>query len=691
VKREMMQIVKRMVLASAMTLVFGILIAAVKPQVVKAAAEAPTVSGTDIYANETPIIIEAGTDVTKTRIKNASSGSYVTISGATGDAKSGYDLSEYTIYGGKKRTSTDTDGHIRYNTSVIMTGGKVFNIYGGNKTTLGLSGNFYFDTSVEIKGGTVTGKLYGGSYGGQNSGATNVTITGGVIATIYGAGDREGSLLNDATVKISGGSVTTVYGGGKIQEVKGNTNIEITGGTVTTVYGGGSSATTPGDSVTGNRNGIICLTGTSVNTTTFENLLYRGENAWSIKGSPVISAGNNIVIPVGSSMTIPAGSTLTINEGAVLNNNGTITIENGATLTNNGTLSGSGVIQYAKEVAVTSYPEQVGSLTGAGTYYKDKYATVTAGSATGYYFAGWYQATTESPYYTGKALSEDANYTFTVTDNTNLVAVYSQSPVLKATVNFTSFYGQVLISMQLNSCDRVAFPSGPSRYGYSFTGWSMTEDGLREQIEGGSSVITVSPVYTLDDMTYQVNVTQGTGGGSYKINDVVTAKAANPEEGMKFLYWKDDTSGKILSYLSTYQFYAMDDISITAYYDSTSVSVDANGIAGVVKIKTNSSTQRTSFVTFHTVPEDCSIKYAGIIATSDATIGMSGEGFTKDNATYVRGKEWNGTSYRFTWTKNVSDGKTWYVRAYLIYTDATYTEVTIYSDMEYASLSGSSK
>jgi hypothetical protein len=86
-----------------------------------------------------------------------------------------------------------------------------------------------------------------------------------------------------------------------------------------------------------------------------------------------------------------------------------------------------------------------------------------------------------------------------------------------------------------------------------------------------------------------------------------------------------------------------------------------------------------TFVSFSTVPEGCTIKTAGIIATDVESIGTSGTQFTDTNAKFVRGSAWTGDSVRYTWTKsNVNAGDTWYVRAYLVYTDANGNSHTIY-------------
>ena len=49
---------------------------------------------------------------------------------------------------------------------------------------------------------------------------------------------------------------------------------------------------------------------------------------------------------------------------------------------------------------------------------------------------------------------------------------------------------------------------------------------------------------------------------------------------------------------------------------------------------------------------------------------------------FVRGMSSDKKAVRYTWTKgNVQSGETWYVRAYLVYTDSNGNVHTVYGDM----------
>ncbi len=101
---------------------------------------------------------------------------------------------------------------------------------------------------------TFTGNIYGGGALGSVEGNTNVIIKGGVITgNIFGAGEGESGHPNKAkvegtdnivTVNIENGAIReNVYGGGNLAVAKANPTINISGGAISeNVYGGGFGA-----------------------------------------------------------------------------------------------------------------------------------------------------------------------------------------------------------------------------------------------------------------------------------------------------------------------------------------------------------------------------------------------------------------------------------------------------------------
>ena len=294
----------------------------------------------------------------------------------------------------------------------------------------------------------------------------------------------------------------------------------------------------------------------------------------------------------------------------------------------------------------------------------------------------------------GMVVSRDKSYAFTVTGKETISAVFNTKLENKATVVFESYYGQVIARDQYAEGSTLAETPGlPFRYGYTALGWdyngdgtySASEDTFAKALERGfdseDKLVKILPVYQLNETTYRITVENGTGAGNYRQNEVVTVVANAASEGNKFSHWADG-DGNILSYNEKYQFYAAKSITVTAVYVEDTEKVEAKGTTEIVDKYADKANGKLIFVSMSTVPEGCTIDKAGIIATNVESVGTSGDGFNADTAVYVRGNAWTGNAYRFTWYKsNVGSGENWYVRAYLVYTDAEGNVNTVYGDM----------
>ncbi len=294
----------------------------------------------------------------------------------------------------------------------------------------------------------------------------------------------------------------------------------------------------------------------------------------------------------------------------------------------------------------------------------------------------------------GTILSRESKYSFVVTGKETISAVFNEIVDNKVTLIFESFYGQVIATKQLASDEIANNPDLPVRTGYTALGWDFDGDGkitendtLKNAIEIGlkldSRTVKIVPVYELIDETYTITVENGTGSGTYNQNDIVTAVAKEAETGMKFSHWKDNANGNILSYNEKYVFYVSENTSIMAVYVETGTKVDAKGATNIVGLNQTDVSKgkgKLSFVSMSTVPNGCKINKAGIIATNNFELANSNE-FTDKKATFVRGMSSNKKAVRYTWTKSVQSGETWYVRAYLVYTDLNGNVHTVYGNM----------
>ena len=188
------------------------------------------------------------------------------------------------VYGG----SNDAD--ITGNVSLLIKGGHIKNVFGGNNTGHSISGSI--TVTVDWSQGSCTNNYLGNVYGGGNQAAY---------------GDQNNNKGNYPLVKIQNGTVTQgAYGGGlgATAIVYGNPQVQITGGEVGAVYGGGNAAAVNGNTVV------------SVSNATVTGSIYGGGNAASISGTTSVTVSSGTIgtgIYGGCNAQGNVGSTATVN------------------------------------------------------------------------------------------------------------------------------------------------------------------------------------------------------------------------------------------------------------------------------------------------------------------------------------------------------------------------------------------
>ncbi len=165
--------------------------------------------------------------------------------------------------------SGDANGTSVGNIQIDVTGGTVSTIRGGNSSSGKVPGTFEAESvKINLTGGEVTGKIYGGSQlaadsiavvvdGGQAAdiyagskyaavGTASIEVKNGTVGSIYGGGaggtdDIGYSTVETSAIRVSGGTVNgDIYGGGTEGDVTTSATVTITGGTITSdIYGGG--------------------------------------------------------------------------------------------------------------------------------------------------------------------------------------------------------------------------------------------------------------------------------------------------------------------------------------------------------------------------------------------------------------------------------------------------------------------
>ena len=288
-----------------------------------ASASTPVLDGKKVYANGTPITIEAG-----------SSSSTASVWYMDGSTKTyvAQDVENAVIYGGCNGESLDSD------TNITMTGGSVYAIYGGGIYVNDASKSYVNNVNISISGGTVS---YGVFASNRNwvKGNVNITVTGGNIDAVFGC------------------TLVSQVNAGDNQEyckVSGNTSVTITGGTVRTLnIGDGYSP------VDGVKTGIVTISGVTLTSKSsfnavndYDNLYVNDGTTFMVKGNVTLPENTKLIIPSGETFTLNGSTTIAAPYGIV--NNGTINIEPGWTtsynIENNGTLNISTLYTNSKGI-----------------------------------------------------------------------------------------------------------------------------------------------------------------------------------------------------------------------------------------------------------------------------------------------------------------------------------------------------
>lgn len=279
-------------------------------------------------------------------------------------------------------------------------------------------------------------------------------------------------------------------------------------------------------------------------------------------------------------------------------------------------------------------------------------------------------------------------YIFTVAKDETLTAVSNTSE--KMTIICESYYGQVIKTyvVDLTEFSSLDYPEVPTRFGYTGGEWTNkpTEFATNTVVTVKADNYTATSVAT----DYTVTANQGTVSKfgatmgdetslSCALNDHVTVQAEVASEGMKFYCWKD-VDGNILSYTSTYSFYVTKSVQLTANYVEETTIPDETATALIIDSAYDSTNQITRFVALLSVPDDCTITYAGIVATNDSSVK---DNLTKDNAKLIRGTT-DSTNPHVRYTLNIvnKNAKTMYARAYLVYQNSNGDTIEIYGDVE---------
>ena len=218
-------------------------------------------------------------------------------------------------------------------------------------------------------------------------------------------------------------------------------------------------------------------------------------------------------------------------------------------------------ISYSCYVAASVNEENFGTVTGAGIYGYGEEATLVATPNEGYKFLNWTENDT--------IVSEEAEFTFVVTDNRNFVANFELLKYeVTASVNDEEF-GSVTGAGIYGYGEEATLVATPNE-GYKFLNWTENDTIVSEEAEftfvvkGNRNF--VANFVTLHEVTLSVNDENfGTvsGAGIYGYGEEATL-VATPNEGYKFLNWTENDT--IVSEEAEFTFVVTDNRNFVANF-----------------------------------------------------------------------------------------------------------------------------
>ena len=291
-----------------------------------------------------------------------------------------------------------------------------------------------------------------------------------------------------------------------------------------------------------------------------------------------------------------------------------------------------------------------------------------------------------------KIVSTSPEYTFTLGSNTELRACTSPKNTGNdnAMVVFKTAYDQVLTAKRYGNDEEIVFPMGPSKTGYKFIGWSMTQAEIRAAM-AENDYIVVTPKYETLGTKYTVTVKyegieKVADTHTINVGDSILLTAAETVGEKTFSYWMIDD--QIVSYLTTLTVFESKNVTVTAVY-----GVEANAEAKI-RISDVSATQDglyylVTFTQAFALPEDATLVLTGFIRPDDeeSAANMNINRYSRIYKSSLTRND--GVYYQTIASKNAD--KTYYMMAFVQYKDAKGNLQTVYSECvkaSYASLKG---
>ena len=210
----------------------------------------------------------------------------------------------------------------------------------------------------------------------------------------------------------------------------------------------------------------------------------------------------------------------------------------------------------------------------------DVVLTAKANNETGE-FVGWKVG--------NKIVSDEATFKTAAAADITYEAVFAEKVDETFTVVFVDPYGNVISTQPVTNGSAITIPDAPKITGYTFTGWSMTEEAISKLTDGA----TIYAQYKKDDVAkYTVTAPEG---ATLTVDGVETASPAQVAYDAKVSVHKDGAEawkladGTVVGYGDTYTFFCGSDMSLEAEMtavkkETTVVITGVNEIANSVQV-----------------------------------------------------------------------------------------------------------
>jgi len=282
-----------------------------------------------------------------------------------------------------------------------------------------------------------------------------------------------------------------------------------------------------------------------------------------------------------------------------------------------------------------------------------------------------------------KVLSYEKTFNITVVNSFNLRAEFSSANDGNYIARYVNNAGNLVKNFEVATGTRVTAPAGPSLPGFNFVRWDQTPDSFKNCTD----YVIVKPIYTPIQINYNVQFagcSGCSGAGSYAGYTVAKVSAPQTDSsGKAFSYWKDASSGEIISYYRNYSFYVNKDVTLTAVYGET-IEGDAVAIR-ITGAVTDSANKKITYYAERSVAPEFTIIKHGILLTKAGYIVEEPSLFNIDASSAVvlsgSGKTFERVGTYSLTKNNIMSGDVWYARAFVVYRDSAGVLKTVYSSI----------